>query len=70
MPVETSSNRDPPCWSVLLWQGAKSIVIEEVSIVATHSKTRRAVKRIRRLARRRREAELKKTRAQGAVNPR
>jgi hypothetical protein len=55
---------------VLLWQDARSIVIEEVSIVATHSKTRRAVKRIRRLARRRREAELKKTRAQGAANPR
>jgi len=70
MPVETWSNRDPTRWSVLLWQDARSTVIEEVSIVATHSKTRRAVKRIRRLARRRREAELKKTRAQGAANPR
>ena len=55
---------------MLLWQDARSIVIEEVSIVATHSKTRRAVKRIRRLARRRREAELGKARRGEMTNPR
>ena len=47
---------------MLLWQQARSIVIEEVTIVATHSKTRRAVQRLRRLARRRREAELREAR--------
>jgi hypothetical protein len=44
-------------------------VNEEVAIVATHSKTRRAVKRLRRLARRLRDAQLKKTRSTGTVNP-
>jgi hypothetical protein len=34
--------------------------------IATHSKTIHAVKRLRRLARRRREAELKKTRLAAA----
>jgi hypothetical protein len=47
-----------------------SIVIEEVSIVATHSKTRRAVQRLRRLARRLREAELRKARRGGTDKPR
>ncbi len=37
--------------------------------MATHSKTRAAVRRLRRLARRRREAELKKTRL-GATDKR
>jgi hypothetical protein len=55
---------------VLLWHRIISVVSEEVRIVATHSKTRRAVRRIRRLARRRREAELKKARGTGTVNPR
>jgi hypothetical protein len=41
---------------------ATLIVIEEVMSVATHSKTRRAVRRRRRLARRSREAELRKAR--------
>ena len=36
--------------------------------MATHSKTRRAVQRLRRLARRRREAELKKIRQSGTEN--
>jgi hypothetical protein len=44
-------------------------VIEEVTIVATHSKTRRAVQRLRRLARRLRAAKLKKTRPSGTDNP-
>jgi hypothetical protein len=34
----------------------------EAEAMATHSKTRHAVRRLRRLARRLREAELKKTR--------
>src|SRR5712691_11946471 len=37
--------------------------------MATHSKTRRAVQRLRRLARRRREAELKKARRGGTDHP-
>jgi hypothetical protein len=36
--------------------------------MATHSKTRRAVQRLRRLARRRREAELKLARQSGTEN--
>jgi len=36
--------------------------------MATHSKTRRAVQRLRRLTRRRREAELRKTRQSGTEN--
>ena len=43
--------------------------VEEVTIVATHSKTRRAVQRLRRLARRLRAAKLKKTRASGTDDP-
>jgi len=39
-----------------------------VVLMATHSKTRRAVQRLRRLARRRREAELKKARQSGTEN--
>jgi len=35
--------------------------------MATHSKTRHAVRRLRRLARRRREAELRKARQQDRV---
>jgi hypothetical protein len=54
---------------MLLWRHVNSAVIEEVTIVATHSKTRRAVQRLRRLARRLRTAKLKKTRASGTVNP-
>jgi hypothetical protein len=37
--------------------------------MATHSKTDRAVRRLRRLARRRREAELKKARLAAAAAP-
>jgi len=43
--------------------GAEIGPIEEVIVVATHSKTRRAVRRLRRLARRRREAEIRMRRA-------
>jgi hypothetical protein len=42
---------------------------EEERPMATHSKTRHAVRRLRRLERRRREAELRKTR-QAAAAPR
>ena len=45
------------------------VVIEEVRTMATHSKTRRAVKRLRRLARRLRAANLKKARGSGVNNP-
>lgn len=38
--------------------------------MATHSKTHHAVQRLRRLARRRREAELRKTRRAGGAKPR
>ena len=55
--------------SMLLCQHMTLVVIEEVTIVATHSKTRRAVQRLRRLARRLRAATLKKTRPSGTVNP-
>jgi len=41
----------------------------EVRTMATHSKTRRAVKRLRRLARRLRDAELKKARRSEADKP-
>jgi hypothetical protein len=40
----------------------RKIPFDEEEIVATHSKTHHAVKRKRRLARRRREAELRKAR--------
>jgi hypothetical protein len=56
--------------SVLPWPHVGSTVVEEVNTVATHSKTRRAVKRLRRLARRRREAELRKGRRGGMDTPR
>ena len=59
-----------PRTSVLLWQFVTSVVLEEVRTMATHSKTRRAVRRLRRLARRLREAELKKTRSSGMDKPR
>jgi len=36
--------------------------------MATHSKTKRAVQRLRRLARRRREAELRKAKQSGTEN--
>jgi len=42
--------------------------IKEDTVMATHSKTLHAVQRLRRLARRRREAELKKARL-GAAAP-
>jgi hypothetical protein len=55
--------------AMLLCRHVNSVVTEEVTIVATHSKTRRAVQRLRRLARRLRAAKLKKTRASGTDNP-
>ena len=55
--------------SVLPWQFVTSVVTEEVRTMATHSKTRRAVKRLRRLARRLREAERKKARLSEVDKP-
>jgi hypothetical protein len=41
--------------------------VNEEAAIATHSKTLHAVQRLRRLARRRREAELKKARLAAAA---
>ena len=53
-----------PRTSVLPWQFVTSVVIEEVRTMATHSKTRRAVKRLRRLARRLRDSRAQEGPAQ------